>query len=336
MAQFFGATVTANAPVTIKPDPVGEINITSATLHGDGAASSKPTFLRICADEGDTFTLAALVPGSREHQRLDVQLGAGNEAIVFSVVGKARVDLTGYVTQPEEYGDVDSDDDEEDDSEEDGALAAGDLDEKELARTMFGTARLAGSDESSYDSSDDESFDDDSEEERAAKLLYADSDDSDEDDDDEDFAGGLIDGEAEEADSDDDSDDDDDEEDDSSSDDDFGIQPVLKKKAAPAPAAPESKKKKRKASDDFGAPPTPKVAKIEARSVSTPKEAKSEEAVSAFQASLVGYLQVKGASPLSKLGNEVKKPAGLGQKLKAFLSSKSNIFAIDKDTVSLV
>ena len=38
-------------------------------------------------DDGDSFCVAALVPGRRDHQRLELQLGHGNEKIVFSVRG---------------------------------------------------------------------------------------------------------------------------------------------------------------------------------------------------------------------------------------------------------
>ena len=117
MTSFWGNSVAPGKPLVVELDPCAELNITAATLQ-QGGKPGKAALLKICADGGDTFTLATLVPGAREHQRLDVQLGAGNEKVVFTVSGGAKVDLTGYRTVPEEYGMIDDDDDDDDDDEE--------------------------------------------------------------------------------------------------------------------------------------------------------------------------------------------------------------------------
>ena len=322
MSSFFGMTVSASSPITVEPDPVGDINITAASVSG--GKEGKASMLKICADDGDAFTLATLVPGSRDHQCLDVQLGAGNEKVVFSVVGGAKIDLTGYVTIPEEYGAMESDDDEEDDEEEE-ASDEGAVDERELARTMFGTARLAGSDEESYDSSDDESFDDE-EEERAAKLLYANSSDEDSDEDSDDD---------EEDDSDDDDEDDSDEDEDEDDDDDeFGVKPFLKK---PQGATPAPSKKRKAASPAAETPaskkPTGEASKKKKVAATTPifnpLHGAAATPESKYKETIAAYLKANGPSPLSKVGNNCKRPADLPTKLKGFITANSDTFAID-------
>ena len=324
MTSFWGNSIAPGKPLVVELDPCAELNITAATLQ-QGGKPGKAALLKICADGGDTFTLATLVPGAREHQRLDVQLGAGNEKVVFTVSGGAKVDLTGYRTVPEEYGMIDDDDDDDDDEEEEEDDDDDDDDdevddEKELARTMFGTARLAGSDDDD-DDEDDESFDLNSEEERAAsKLLYADSDDDDDDDDEEEDD--SDDSDEDEDDEDDDSDDDDEESDD------FGVKAVLAKKAGAA-ATPAGSAKKRKA-ESPAATAQPAAKK---KAPTTPSGGGPE---AEYQANIVNYLKENGKSPLSKLGNGCKRPAGLTGKLKAFIASKPSVFSIDKEYVNLV
>ena len=64
MSSFWGASVSAKEPLTVEPDPCGDLNITSATVQA--GKPGKPVLLKICADDGDTFTLAALVPGAHD------------------------------------------------------------------------------------------------------------------------------------------------------------------------------------------------------------------------------------------------------------------------------
>ena len=104
-----------------------------------------------------------------------------------------------------------------------------------------------------------------------------------------------------------------------SSDDEIGVQPLLKR-AAPTPA-PAAKQKKRKAADAAAATPVPK------------RQAKPD---AVFEAAVVQFLKQNGSSPLSKVGNACKRPAGLSVKLKAFLRQRENLFHIDGDRVGLV
>ena len=131
-----------------------------------------------------------------------------------------------------------------------------------------------------------------------ARLVEADDSDSD----DESFDPDLMFAES--------SDDDDDE---------IGVQPLLKR-AAPTPA-PAAKPKKRKAAEAASATPLPK------------RQAKPD---AVFEAAVVQFLKQNGSSPLSKVGNACKRPAGLSVKLKAFLRQRENLFHIDGDRVGLV
>ena len=108
----------------------------------------------------------------------------------------------------------------------------------------------------------------------------------------------------------------------SSDDDEIGVQPLLKR-AAPTPA-PAAKQKKRKAADAAAATPVPK----------RPTPSAKPDAV--FEAAVVHFLTQNGSSPLSKVGNACKRPAGLSVKLKAFLRQRENLFHIDGDRVGLV
>mmetsp|Transcript_15302 Transcript_15302/g.45702 ORF Transcript_15302/g.45702 Transcript_15302/m.45702 type:complete len:256 (-) Transcript_15302:23-790(-) len=149
MSQFFGVTVKPNDPVAVNPGDHGEdieLNITGATVKS-GGIPGKTSFLYIQADDGDHFALAALVPGAREHQRLELQLGAGNEKIVFSVRGGATIDVSGYIAMTETYA-IESSDDED---EEDVASGA-----RPLAKTKYGTALLVESSSSDDSDADDE------------------------------------------------------------------------------------------------------------------------------------------------------------------------------------
>ena len=105
----------------------------------------------------------------------------------------------------------------------------------------------------------------------------------------------------------------------SSDDDEIGVQP-LPKRAAPTPA-PAAKPKKRKAAEGAAATPVPK------------RQAKPD---AVFEAAVVQFLKQNGSSPLSKVGNACKRPAGLSVKLKAFLRQRENLFHIDGDRVGLV
>ena len=138
-----------------------------------------------------------------------------------------------------------------------------------------------------------------------ARLVEADDSDSD----DESFDPDLMFAES--------SDDDDDE---------IGVQPLLKR-AAPTPA-PAAKPKKRKAAEAAAeaaaATPVPK----------RPTPSAKPDAV--FEAAVVQFLKQNGSSPLSKVGNACKRPAGLSVKLKAFLRQRENLFHIDGDRVGLV
>lgn len=149
MTSFWGNSIAPDKPLVVELDPCAELNITAATLQ-QGGKPGKAALLKICADGGDTFTLATLVPGAREHQRLDVQLGAGNEKVVFTVSGGAKVDLTGYRTVPEEYGMIDDDDDEEEEKHE----KADESRQSSLAEAHFG----ATWDDDSVESEDDDHF----------------------------------------------------------------------------------------------------------------------------------------------------------------------------------
>lgn len=65
------------------------------------------------------------------------------------------------------------------------------------------------------------------------------------------------------------------------------------------------------------------------------KKAKSDGPEGSFLQSIVSYLSEKGTSPLSKIGNECKKPAGVKGKLKAFLGLHPDTFEIDGMNVKL-
>ena len=83
----------------------------------------------------------------------------------------------------------------------------------------------------------------------------------------------------------------------------------------PTPAPPQSGEKK---------PKTPKTP-------TTPgaKAPASAESEATWKNSIVSYITSAGKSPLSKLGNECKRPDGLSQKLKAFISSNPDTFTIE-------
>ena len=102
----------------------------------------------------------------------------------------------------------------------------------------------------------------------------------------------------------------------------FGVQPLLKR-AAPAPAA---KQKKRKAAEAAAATPVPK----------RPAPFPSAKPDAVFEAAVVQFLKQNGSSPLSKVGNACKRPAGLSVNLKAFLRQRENLFNIEGDRVGLV
>merc|ERR1711965_686885 len=108
----------------------------------------------------------------------------------------------------------------------------------------------------------------------------------------------------------------------SDDDDEISVQPLLKR-AAPTPA-PAAKQKKRKAAEAASATPLPK----------RPTPSAKPDAV--FEAAVVQFLKQNGSSPLSKVGNACKRPAGLSVKLKAFLRQRENLFHIDGDRVGLV
>ncbi len=95
------------------------------------------------------------------------------------------------------------------------------------------------------------------------------------------------------------------------------------KRAAQTPA-PAAKQKKRTAAAAASAPPLPK----------RPTPSAKPDAV--FEAAVVQFLKQNGSSPLSKVGNACKRPAGLSVKLKAFLRQRENLFHIDGDRVGLV
>ena len=106
----------------------------------------------------------------------------------------------------------------------------------------------------------------------------------------------------------------------SDDDDEIGVQPLLKR-AAPTPA-PAAKQKKRKAAD--------------AAAAATPLPKRQAKPDAVFEAAVVQFLKQNGSSPLSKVGNACKRPAGLSVKLKAFLRQRENLFHIDGDRVGLV
>ena len=77
------------------------------------------------------------------------------------------------------------------------------------------------------------------------------------------------------------------------------------------------------------------VAEYEAAAATpVPKRQAKPDAV--FEAAVVQFLKQNGSSPLSKVGNACKRPAGLSVKLKAFLRQRENLFHIDGDRVGLV
>jgi hypothetical protein len=103
---------------------------------------------------------------------------------------------------------------------------------------------------------------------------------------------------------------------------------VLKKAATPAASA-----KKRKAESTPPAAAQPAAKKAAPAKAATPGGSGPEDA---WAGSIAAYIKDNGKSPLSKLGNQCKRPAGLATKLKAFIASKPNLFSIDKDEVNLV
>lgn len=147
MASFWGCEVTSGKPYTYEPDPVGELQLTSVAL-----VAGKKCVLMIQADDGREYALCNLSAEKREQAKLDLLLGAGNEKVSFRAAGeKATLHLTGYLVVPEEIA-MDDDEPPRQQPQED---------EKTLARTMFGSARLA----------DEEPAD---EEQEAAAKLYED------------------------------------------------------------------------------------------------------------------------------------------------------------------
>ena len=91
--------------------------------------------------------------------------------------------------------------------------------------------------------------------------------------------------------------------------------------ATPTPV-PAAKQKKRKAAD--------------AAAAATPLPKRQAKPDAVFEAAVVQFLKQNGSSPLSKVGNACKRPAGLSVKLKAFLRQRENLFHIDGDRVGLV
>ncbi|KAJ8605382.1 hypothetical protein CTAYLR_002393 [Chrysophaeum taylorii] len=310
MASFWGCEVSSATPFIHEPDAVGELQLTSVVLvNGKGKTSLT---IQASADDGKEFALCNLTSGSLDQAKLDLLLGAGNEKVTFRVKGDkaAMLHLTGYLVVPEEYGMV---------GDEPAANKVKEDEETELAKTVFGKDRVATNDDEEEEEDVEEEDDDDemdgkAEKKAAAKLFGAKDDDDDDDDDDD---------EDDEDDEDDDDefglkgleDDDDAVQEDDDEEEEAAPPPPKKKKAkevqkkAEPKKSPEPAAKKRKAGED--------EPKSEAKKkVKTPKPAASSKTATtpkspedAFKTTLVQYLSGKGTSPLSKVGNDCKKPA---------------------------
>ncbi|KAJ1457041.1 hypothetical protein M885DRAFT_144474 [Pelagophyceae sp. CCMP2097] len=366
MSSFWGGSVSAAAPLVYEPD-FSELTLARAVVVS-GKAGGRCT-LYIQADDGKRFALCTLSTDCGS-AKLDMQCGTGNEEITFSVEGgDATVHLTGYVNPPAEY-EMDSDEeaDDEEEIDDDGEV----VDEKVLAVSKFGIARMA-TDEDDEDDDDFEEGDEDedeldgAEERAASKALYAnDSDDEDSDEDE------------------------------------FGVQSLIETQAkvkkakspkakaevkkSPAPAvkspavkspapttlkppaakspavkspapttlkSPAAKSPVVKGEAKSPAVKSPAAAKspaakspaadagktkrkLEENSPVAAKKVKTEEGDSAgWKTSIVDYLKTNGTSALSALGNHCKKPTGVQTKLKAFLASHPDTFNFDGPNVAL-
>jgi len=106
-----------------------------------------------------------------------------------------------------------------------------------------------------------------------------------------------------------------------------------KRKAVEAKEPSVTAKKKKKTDDASAEPKAPATEKKQQKKATAGDPPATPE--DGFKKAIAGYLRKNGPSPLSKLGNECKKPAEVKSKLKSFIASYPDTFKINGMNVKL-
>ncbi|CBZ52871.1 putative 46 kDa FK506-binding nuclear protein [Neospora caninum Liverpool] len=313
--MFYGVVVKPGQTVTLSPEDGGEV------LHLSQVCMPQPkdagrTYVQV-TQEGKTYSVCMLQKDKLEFTNLDLFLSTRQGISIKTEGGKNEVHLTGYF-EPDAEG-FDSDEDEEDsesDMEENVVHHA-----KKHIPTKGGKIEdLDGNDdeEDDEDEEDDDEEDDDDDDAEMKALTGGDDDDEDEDDEDEN-EGSEDDEDADDMENgigeDSEEDDEEDEEEDES---------------------PQNKKasmgdKKRKALE--AAQTSNKKAKPSAAPAKGQAPQKGDAA--AYKSALVDFLKKNGKTPLATLGQKVKKPAGVSEKMAQFLKANASTFDVSNGVCSL-
>ncbi|PFH33331.1 nuclear factor NF3 [Besnoitia besnoiti] len=307
--MFYGVVVKPGQTVTLSPEDGGEV------LHLSQVCMPHPkdggrTYVQV-TQEGKTYSVCMLQKDKQEFTSLDLFLSTSQGITIKTEGAKNEVHLTGYFEpEPEDF----DSEDEEDES---------DMEESVMHHAKKHVPSKGGKIEDLDGDVDEEDDEDEDEDEAEMKALTGgddDEDDEDDDDEDEDDEDGenCLGGDDEEVDEEDDDDEDEDEDDEEEDESPQAKKGADKKRKAIEAASPSNKKAK----------PSAAPAKGQA-----PQKAGSDAA--AYKSALVEFLKKNGKTPLATLGQKVKKPAGVSEKMAQFLKSNASTFDVSNGVCSL-
>ncbi|KEP66292.1 UNVERIFIED_CONTAM: nuclear factor NF3 [Hammondia hammondi] len=309
--MFYGVVVKPGQTVTLSPEDGGEV------LHLSQVCMPQPkdggrTYVQVI-QEGKTYSVCMLQKDKLEFTSLDLFLSTRQGITIKTEGGKNEVHLTGYF-EPDAEG-LDSDEDEEE-SESDMEENVMHHARKHIPTKGGKIEDLDGNDEEEDEDEDEDEEDDDEDDDDDAEMKALTAGDDDEDDEDENEDGSDDDDDMENGIG-EDSEEEDDEEDEEEE------------------ASPQNKKasvgdKKRKALEVAQA--SNKKAKP---SAAPGKGAPQKGDAAAYKSALVDFLKKNGKTPLATLGQKVKKPAGVSEKMAQFLKANASTFDVSNGVCSL-
>ncbi|PHJ16907.1 nuclear factor nf3 [Cystoisospora suis] len=333
--MFYGVSVKPGQTVKLSPEDGGEVLHLSQVCMTNPKDSNR-TYVQV-TQEGKTYSVCMLQKDKQEFTTLDLFFSTRQGVSIKTEGGKNEVHLTGYF-EPEPEDDIDSEEDEELESDVE-------VDMMEQAHGRKHVPSKGGKVED-LDANEDDEDDEDEDDEDGGKMKALTAGDEEEDDeedeegdedeeddeDDEKALNGLA------GESDEDDEEEEDEEDEEEEDEENEAAPQGKKKVPPS-AGQADKKRKAAATPVNNSQASNKKAKAgtPAGKGQAPGGAKGGNSgdASAYKTALIDFLKKNGKTPLATLGQKVKKPAGVSEKMAQFLKAHASTFEVADGSCSL-